>query len=97
MRDQVDNYGKVVGTKLQFSDYSLMAKSFGLHSVKVDKSENLEKEIINALDKKPALIDVEVTQEAVSADAKSGLAIVPDLQALETWDEKEKKFRDIEN
>jgi len=74
-----------------------MAKSFGLHSVKVDKSENLEKEIINALDNKPALIDVEVTQEAVSADAKSGLAIVPDLQALETWDEKEKKFRDIEN
>jgi len=97
VRDQIDNYGKVVGTKLQFSDYSLMAKSFGLHSVKVDKSENLEKEIINALDKKPALIDVEVTQEAVSADAKSGLAIVPDLQALETWDEKEKKFRDIEN
>ena len=34
---------------------------------------------------------------AVSADAKSGLAIVPDLQALETWDEKEKKFRDVEN
>ena len=33
-----------------------MAKSFGLHSVKVDKSENLEKEIINALDKKPALL-----------------------------------------
>jgi len=97
VRDQIDNYGKVVGTKLQFSDYSLMAKSFGLHSVKVDKSENLEKEIINALDKKPALIDVEVTQEAVSADAKSGLAIVPDLQALETWDEKEKKFRNIEN
>ena len=97
VRDQIDNYGKVVGTKLQFSNYSLMAKSFGLHSVKVDKSENLVREIINALDKKPALIDVEVTQEAVSADAKSGLAIVPDLQALETWDEKEKKFRNIEN
>ncbi len=97
VRDQIDNYGKVVGTKLQFSDYALMAKSFGLHSVKIDKSENLEREIINALDKKPALIDVEVTQEAVSADAKSGLAIVPDLQALETWDEKEKKFRNIES
>ena len=92
VRDQIDNYGKVVGTKLQFSNYSLMAKSFGLHSVKVDKSENLEREIIKALDKKPALIDVEVTQEAVSADAKSGLAVVPDLQALETWDEKEKNL-----
>ena len=39
------------------------------------------------LTKKPALIDVKVTSKAVSADAKSGLAIVPELQALETWDE----------
>ena len=44
-----------------------------------------------------SLIDVEVTQEAVIGDAKSGLAIVPDLQALEKWDEKEKKFRNIES
>tara|TARA_B100001287_G_C22320474_1_gene361382 strand:- start:186 stop:476 length:291 start_codon:yes stop_codon:yes gene_type:complete len=90
--DQIDNYGKVVWTKLQFSDYLLMAKLFGLHSVKVDKSENLEKEIINAPNMKQALINVEVTQEAVCTDAKSGLATVPDLQVLETWEKKEKKF-----
>ena len=31
--------------------------------------------------------------DVVSADGKSGLAVVPDLQPLAAWDEAERKFR----
>ena len=34
-----------------------------------------------------------VTRDAVSPDSKSGLAIVPDTQALTAWDELEKAMR----
>jgi acetolactate synthase-1/2/3 large subunit len=39
------------------------------------------------------LLDVVVTPEAVSADAKSGLAWVPDLQPLTAWDDAERAWR----
>jgi len=42
---------------------------------------------------RPALLDVLVTPEAVSSDAKSGLAWVPDLQALKAWDDAEEAWR----
>ena len=42
---------------------------------------------------RPALLDVVVTPEAVSSDAKTGLAWVPDLQPLAAWDEAERKWR----
>jgi acetolactate synthase-1/2/3 large subunit len=42
---------------------------------------------------KPALLDVLVTPEAVSSDAASGLAWVPDLQPLAAWDEAERRWR----
>jgi acetolactate synthase-1/2/3 large subunit len=42
---------------------------------------------------RPALLDVVVTPEAVSSDAKSGLAWVPDLQPLAAWDEAERRYR----
>jgi acetolactate synthase-1/2/3 large subunit len=38
-------------------------------------------------------VDVVVTPEAVSPDAKSGLAAVPDLHALATWDQAERAWR----
>jgi acetolactate synthase I/II/III large subunit len=34
-----------------------------------------------------------VTPEAASSDARSGLAWVPDLQALAAWDEAERAWR----
>jgi len=43
---------------------------------------------------RPALIDVVVSPAARSSDGKSGLAWVPDLQPLATWDEAERKWRD---
>ena len=93
VRDQIESYGKVVGTRLKFSDYAAMAKGLGLYAERVERAEDLHGAIERALANRPALLDVLVTPEAVSSDAKSGLAWVPDLQALGTWDEAELQWR----
>ncbi|NDC08756.1 MAG: thiamine pyrophosphate-binding protein [Oxalobacteraceae bacterium] len=93
VRDQIESYGKVVGTRLKFSDYAAMAKGLGLYAERVEREEDLKAAIERALANRPALLDVLVTPEAVSSDAKSGLAWVPDLQALGTWDEAEQQWR----
>ena len=41
----------------------------------------------------PRSLDVVVTTDAVSSDAKSGLAWVPDLQPLAAWDDAERTWR----
>lgn len=92
--DQKLTHGKVTGTHLQFSDYSAMARSFGMHAERVEKPEDLPAAIERALANRPALLDVLVTPEAVSSDAKSGLAWVPDLQPLAVWNEAEVKWRE---
>jgi acetolactate synthase I/II/III large subunit len=38
------------------------------------------------------LLDVIVTSEAASSDAKTGLAWVPDLQPLAVWNDAERKW-----
>ena len=97
VRDQQETHGKVVGTKLQFADHAAMARGFGLHAERVERVEDLAGAIQRALAAVlaggPALLDVLVTPEAASSDAKSGLAWVPDLQALGAWDEAEDKWR----
>ena len=94
VRDQQETHGKVVGTRLQFSDYAGMAKSFGMHAQRVEREEDLGEAIQTALKNRPALLDVLVTPEAASSDAKSGLAWVPDLQALAAWDDAERQWRE---
>jgi acetolactate synthase-1/2/3 large subunit len=94
VRDQQETHGKVVGTRLQFSDYAGMAKSFGMHAQRVEREEDLAEAIQTALKNRPALLDVLVTPEAASSDAKSGLAWVPDLQALAAWDDAERQWRE---
>jgi acetolactate synthase-1/2/3 large subunit len=84
VRDQQDTHGKVVGTRLQFADHAAMARAFGLHGERIER----------ALANRPALLDVVVTPEAVSSDARSGLAWVPDLQPLAAWNEAEHRWRD---
>jgi acetolactate synthase-1/2/3 large subunit len=59
----------------------------------VARAEDLPAAIEKALQNLPALLDVLVTPEAVSSDAKSGLAWVPDLQALSSWDDLERAWR----
>jgi acetolactate synthase-1/2/3 large subunit len=97
VRDQIESYGTVVGTQLRFSDYAAMAKGLGLYAERVERAEDLPGAIARAMANRPALLDVLVTPEAVSSDAKSGLAWVPDLQALGTWDEAERQWRNGES
>jgi acetolactate synthase-1/2/3 large subunit len=93
VRDQQETHGKVVGTRLQFADHAAMARAFGLHAERVERAEDLPGAIERALANRPALLDVLVTPEAASSDAKSGLAWVPDLQALAAWDDAEQRWR----
>lgn len=97
VRDQQETHGKVVGTRLQFADHAAMARAFGLHGERVERAEDLAGAIDRALgavrEGRPALLDVLVTPEAASSDAKSGLAWVPDLQALGAWDDAERAWR----
>jgi acetolactate synthase-1/2/3 large subunit len=93
VRDQLETHGKVVGTPLQFADHAAMARAFGMHGERVTSAEELPAAIQRALANRPALLDVLVTPEAASSDAKSGLAWVPDLQALGAWDSAEKNWR----
>ena len=93
VHDQTVTHGKVVGTRLQFSDHAAMARAFGMHAERVETEEQLRPAIERAMANRPALIDAVVTPEAVSSDAKTGLAWVPDLQPLAAWDEAERKWR----
>lgn len=93
VHDQTVTHGRVVGTRLQFSDHAAMARAFGLYGERVETAEDLPGAIERALSNRPALLDVVVTPEAVSSDAKTGLAWVPDLQPLAAWDEAERTWR----
>ena len=94
VHDQTSTYGRVAGTKLQFADHAAMARGFGMHAERVEQVEDLPGAIDRAFARRPALLDVVVTPEAISSDAKSGLAWVPDLQPLASWDEAERAWRD---
>jgi acetolactate synthase-1/2/3 large subunit len=78
---------------LRFSDYAAMARAFGMHGERVEREADLAPAITRALANRPALLDVVITPEAVSSDARSRLAWVPDLQALASWNEAELKWR----
>ncbi len=70
-----------------------MARALGMHGERVTSEAELGPALDRAFANAPALVDVLVTTEAVSSDAKSGLAWVPDLQALAAWDEAERRWR----
>ena len=92
--DQEVNYaGRVAGTTLDFSDYSLMARAFGLHAERVEDPDRLVAALEAAFARAPALLDVVVTREAVSSDSDKGLSRVPDHQPLTAWDEAEQARR----
>jgi acetolactate synthase-1/2/3 large subunit len=97
VRDQQESFGRVVGTRLQFADHAAMARAFGAHGERVERAEDLPAALARAkaalAEGRPALLDVLVTPEAASSDAKSGLAWVPDLQPLAAWDEAERAWR----
>ncbi len=92
--DQQMNYGgRIVGTTLAWSDYAAMARAFDLHAERVTDPARLKGALEEAFAKAPALLDVVVTQDALSSDAGKGLGWVPDYQALTAWDDAEKERR----
>jgi acetolactate synthase-1/2/3 large subunit len=92
--DQEMNFGgRIVGTRLAWSDYAAMARAFDLHAERVTDPERLEGALEEAFAKAPALLDVVVTQDAVSSDLGKGLSFVPDYQALSAWDDAERARR----
>jgi len=92
--DQEMNYGgRVYRTTLDYSDYAMMARAFGLHAERVTDPERLRGALEEAFANAPALLDVVVTQHALSSDANKGLGFIPDYQALSAWDEAEQKRR----
>jgi acetolactate synthase-1/2/3 large subunit len=89
--DQINNYdGRIVGTELEGCDYAAFARALGLHGERVEDVAKLPQALKKAFDLAPALVDVVVTRDATSPDALSGLAGIPDLQALSSWDKLEK-------
>ncbi len=92
--DQQLNYGgRIVGTTLAWSDYAAMAHAFDLHAERVTDPARLKGALQEAFARAPALLDVVVTQDALSSDAGKGLGWVPDYQALTAWDDVEKERR----
>ena len=88
------NYGgRVVGTTLAWSDYAGMARAFGLHAERVTDPDRLEGALKAHSPSPRLLLDVVVTQDALSSDAGKGLGWVPDFQALTAWDDAEKERR----
>jgi acetolactate synthase I/II/III large subunit len=96
VHDQTDTHGKVVGTRLQFADHAAMARAFGMHARRVERAEDLGAAIDEAMQNLPALLDVIVSPEAKSSDGKSGLAWIPELQPLSTWEVAEQQWRNAE-
>lgn len=98
VRDQQQSFGKVVGTELQFADYAGMARAFGMKAWRVARHEDIGPALDAAFaalaDGEPVLIDAVTSPEVASSDSKSGLAWVPDHQALEAWDKAEREWLD---
>jgi acetolactate synthase-1/2/3 large subunit len=91
--DQVANYeGRVVGTELSDCAFGELAKALGAHGERVEEPEALRPALERALLNAPAVVDVAVSGNAVSADSKSGLALVPPYQALASWDAAERDW-----
>ncbi len=92
--DQRINYGnRVYGTSLKHSNYAQLAESLGAFGLRVEDPDDLKAAIKKAIKRTPSVIDVVTSATVMSSDAKKGLGLVPDYQALETWDNMEKEFR----
>lgn len=88
--DQIENYGgQPLGTELSNCDFRLLAEGLGAHGERVEDVGDLVPALERAFANVPALVDVRVSREPISADTKSGLALVPPFQALVAWDEHE--------
>jgi acetolactate synthase I/II/III large subunit len=93
--DQKQAYGgRIVGTELEGCDYAMLARSLGVHGERIERPEDLPDALKRAFANAPTLLDVVVTQDAVSPDAAAGLPGIPDRQALSTWDDMERRAQE---
>ncbi|HET7573462.1 MAG TPA: thiamine pyrophosphate-dependent enzyme, partial [Gaiellaceae bacterium] len=91
--DQRVNYdGNVFGTDLPDCRYDLLGAALGAHAEHVVDPEELPAALARAFANAPAVVDVSVTRDAISPDFESGLADLPPLQTLRTWDEAERRL-----
>lgn len=94
--DQKTSYGgRIVGTELEGCDYAGLAQALGVHGERVNKVEALPDALKRAFERAPAVLDVAVTRDAMSPDAVSGIPIIPERQALESWDKMERARSDL--
>jgi acetolactate synthase-1/2/3 large subunit len=92
-QDQLLKYpDQELGSTLSPSRYDLLARSLGAHGERVERAEDLAAALERGLANLPAVIDVAVTRDAVSADTKSGLANVPPLHATQSWEDAERRM-----
>ena len=97
VRDQQETHGKVVGTapavRRPCGDGARLRPARRARRARRGAAGGDRPRLAALAQSRPALLDVLVTPEAVSSDAKSGLAWVPDLQPLGAWDDAERKWR----
>lgn len=88
--DQVENYdNNVFGTVLPDTSYTGIAEGMGIRAEAVTSAENLVPAIKRALEDPPALVEIIISGEPRSPDFRSGLADLPDYQAIKPWNDKE--------
>ena len=85
----------VVGTELRWCDYAGLARALGAHGERVDAPDELPAALERAFANAPALVEVLVSRDAISSDSNKGLSLVPDYQALTTWDDAERARRSL--
>lgn len=95
--DQVENYGREVGVRLRDVAYDQVAEGLGATGMSVSGIDDLDETIASAIETAgPVVVDVPVDEEAVSPDARNGLARVPTYQPLDYWEQQEREFRGLE-
>lgn len=95
--DQVENYGREIGVRLNDVDYDRIAEAMGAEGIAVSGADDVDEAVETAIERDgPVVVDVPVDPEAVSPDAANGLARVPDYQPLDYWDNLERERRGLD-
>ena len=90
--DQLIKYpDQDLGADLSACRYDRLAQSLGAYGERVEEVAALGSALERGLANLPAVIDVAVRRDVVSADGRAGLADVPPLHALPSWDEAERR------
>jgi acetolactate synthase-1/2/3 large subunit len=84
--------GRPLGGALSDCSYDLVARGLGVHGQRVDDPEQLGAALASAFEHAPALIDVAVTAEPISSDARAGMLNLPSLHALQGWNDAEMQW-----